>query len=157
MSKLLLNGVLLVSLLSSGILFAKDGNKNGEDRFYKRFGIKSVDLTDEQKEKIKEIQKKYKDLMPKLNESLKESKEALKKGFESDMGEAELKKLHTELEKKKEELQALRFDHVLNLRTILTPEQRKKLKDTFFKEHKENSMNKGKNKKRFNKNRSEDQ
>ncbi len=157
MFKRILSGVLLVSLLTSGIVYAKDGNKNNDDKFYKRFGIKSIDLTPEQKEKIKEIQSKYKDIMPKLKESLKESKDALKKGFDSDMGEAELKKLHAELEKKKEEMQALRFDHILNLRSILTPEQRKKLKDTFFKEHDEKKMGRGKNKKRFNKEVNEDQ
>jgi periplasmic protein CpxP/Spy len=97
--------------------------------------MKDLNLTPEQQKKMKEVNEKS---TPNLGEKRKAMFNARKDLHETLKGTAsddEAKKKFEVLEKAQDEFARARFDHVLAVRAILTPEQREKfhskMKNTF--------------------------
>lgn len=114
--------ILALSLLtmSLGNVFAK-GSEGG---FGEKF--KSLDLSKEQLEKLKENRSGQKEKMKASRKEMKALKEQIHEGFKSNLSDSELEKLHAKLKEKKSEMEDLRFSKLIYLKNILNDEQRKK-------------------------------
>lgn len=134
MKRFLLSFVLLFSLCETATLFARGGGRGGglfmgEDGFEGRRAAKwseRLGLTDEQKEKIKEIRSQFRSTIETNHESLRSNHEKLREALKSNTSEKELKEMHSKLSETKQKLGDLRFEVMLKIRAILTPEQRAK-------------------------------
>lgn len=112
-------------ILSLGISLFSQGAMAERERGQFKKMMKSLDLTQEQQDKMKELKKNK----PNVKESRKEMRELRKKfkeSMESNATEAELRKLHSQIQEKKSAMAKDRFEQMLKVRSILTPEQRKK-------------------------------
>lgn len=103
--------------------------------------IKELDLSDEQKEKFKAIKerKKASKAEKKANrQKIKAMKEQLQAEFKGTKSSSELRALHKEIKTLHTRLQEERFNMILEVREILTPEQRAQIDFFPFKKLKKN-------------------
>lgn len=131
---------LLVALTSAFLLSPmayagkKDDHygKGGKDKnFYSSFKkIKDqLDLTDEQKNKLKEMKATHgKKAMKEAHEKMDTAQKALEDALRSDASDEMVRVQFSELQKIQEEFAKARFEKVMMIRSILTSEQRAKLK-----------------------------
>lgn len=110
----------------------EDGGRDGRDgrdgrKMMKM--MKELDLSAEQKEKLKTERQKNQATMKALRDSQKAAREKLRAGFQSNASNEELKNLHKEVQTSMTALMDARFSNMLSIREILTPEQRAKFKD----------------------------
>ncbi len=100
--------------------------------------MKQLDLSKEQKQQLQSLKENHKSSMQSLRDKKKALKNKLETAFSSQASDGELKAIHQELLNAKNEIGSKRFDKVLAIRAILTPEQRQKfdsIKSDFKKEH----------------------
>ena len=118
--------VLLLSWgLSLGVLFPSVAQASPE-RWARM--AEELKLTPEQKDKLKKIHDEYHKTLPGKKEAMLASKESLKDALQGAAPDAELRKKFEELEKRQAEFGQARFEKILAVRGILTPEQRQKFK-----------------------------
>ena len=118
--------IILSVLLMSSVYAGEDDSKFQKGEFLK----KELNLTDEQLEKVKEIRKADRD---ELRDNRKEFR-TLKKEFREAMDnpKASTKDLTAKFEafqKARDEFQRKRFQKMLKMREILSPDQLKKFKE----------------------------
>lgn len=111
-----------------------------KERKMKRM-IEELNLTEDQQKKIKAIQDGQKDAFVAKKKVVREKRKALKKAMQEDTTDAELRKLNDAAENARLEFSKLRFELVLAIRAVLTPEQKKKFKG--FGRHKKGGHGKG--------------
>lgn len=101
------------------------GNMYGNpERFKKR-----LDLSDEQVEKIKVINKKYVELYKQTGDKMKPKFDELKKLSKADkIDAAKIKSVYAEIVKIQSQLRTARLDHFLEIEQVLTHEQSKKIR-----------------------------
>lgn len=87
-----------------------------------------LNLTAEQKDKLKVIQEEYQKNLPSKKEAMGAAHEELNKLLQSGATDDEIRKKFQELQLKQSEFAQARFEKVLAIRAILTPEQRQKFK-----------------------------
>lgn len=107
----------------SGTVFAKDHSKREKGEYLK----KELGLTDEQYAKVKA----FKEANQKELGAIRENLNALRKDFKDAMKNTastteELKQKFDKFQKVRDEYQRARFNKMLNMRGILTPEQLEK-------------------------------
>jgi Spy/CpxP family protein refolding chaperone len=131
--KNLIGTLLLVFLLSADASAFGFGKKGRSDELGRggKMGklLKQLDLSKEQKEKIKEHRESNKGNKKELRSQLKEAKSKMQTAFQSNASEGELRSLHSELKSLKTRMADARFEKMLFLRSVLTPEQRAKLEE----------------------------
>lgn len=91
--------------------------------------LKHMDLTAEQKEKLKELRKAHKDDATKLKEEFHSAKKNFKNALRSNSAKEEVLKAYDTMMEKKIQLGKARMTGLLEARDVLTPEQRAKLFD----------------------------
>lgn len=93
--------------------------------------LQQLDLTDEQKAKVKELRTKKKDKgQGKANvEEVRKLREELKEKYASDASDSEVRKIHDKIDSLRSSKSDVRFERMMELRSILTVEQRKKLQE----------------------------
>lgn len=112
---------------------SKEKGSRGEGRG--GFGkiLKQLELTDDQKEALKASRKAHKaenkDSKTNSREELKGLRNELKAKFASDASESELRSLHTKIKTLRSAKAEKRFGKMMNIRKILTVEQRKKFQE----------------------------
>ncbi len=127
---------LLSSSLASPTIRAEDDSPKGEQSIehknhknHERM-LEGLDLSEEQRKAIKEIRQANKEKMKQLRSEQKTAREALmaaqKSGSTSD---SELKKLFDAAAEKRLALEKARFNNMLDIRKVLTPEQREQAKE----------------------------
>lgn len=107
----------------TGTVFARDHKKHEKGEFLK----KELGLTDEQYAKVKA----FKEADQKELKAMKENLSALRKNFKEAMKSTasttdELKQKFDQFQKARDTYQRARFDKMLNMRGVLTPEQLEK-------------------------------
>ena len=102
--------------------------------------LKQLDLTDEQKVKLKDHRESNKDNKKELRSKIKASKEKMKNAFKSNASDSELRNIHNEIKNLKSEMADARFEKMLFIRGVLTKEQRAKL-DKMKEKRRENRKN----------------
>ena len=119
--------ILVAFMVFTPQAFSKGPGHGGKHGGMKLF--KQLDLNDEQKEQIKEIRKGNKEKAQSLRETAKSNKEAFKNAMDSQTSNSKLKSLRSKMVKSKQALKDHRFNTMLEIREILTTEQRVKLKE----------------------------
>lgn len=133
MKKLNLNLLAIIGVLSLFLIgqasqaHADDDRRGGGGGHMKKM-MEDLDLTDDQKTKIKEIHEKFKESNKDNHDKIKTAHENLRNKMTSDASNDELRKLHLELMQLKITMGTKRFENMLEIRSILTDEQRKKFK-----------------------------
>src|SRR5690606_17484552 len=100
------------------------GNKGGEKKHFKKI-MQQLDLSDEQKTKLKSFKEENKGDKPKKGE-LKELNEKLQTGFLNNASDSELKDIHNQIKALKTSRMDKRFNHMMNIKSVLNDVQRKK-------------------------------
>ena len=113
-----------IMALSVGQVNASNGPK--KEGFHQR-GLEAMSLNDTQKKQIEEIYSKKKETILKLKNSMSEKSDALDKSLKSETTDNELKQKFKDLVKVQDEFANARFEVMLSIRGILTPDQRSKL------------------------------
>lgn len=90
--------------------------------------VQALQLTDEQKEQFKAIKKKYKELLPEKMKAMRNARKELQQALSGDGSEADIRQKFESLQKLQAEFSRSRFEKVLSIRSLLTPEQRQKFK-----------------------------
>jgi len=124
---------LTLSATSISISLAKDFGGGMKGVF------KELNLSPEQKEKLKKLREESKDSRKDERDKMKAEKEAFRNKMGGDASDDDLRKDFAKLQEKRNEMAKSRFDHMLKVRSILTPEQRKKfaeLADKKMEKHK---------------------
>lgn len=115
-------GALAFTLSSTSIAHAG----RGEGGFRKM--MEELKLTPEQKEQAKKLHSDGKDGMKAKKEAMKVAHDELEKAIKGSASQDEVRAKFDALVKTQDEFAKARFEQVLGLRGILTPEQRAKLK-----------------------------
>lgn len=108
--------------------------------------FKELNLTNEQKEKLKNLRKESKDDRKEDFQKMRAESEAFRKKMASNAADDELRKDFAEQQKKRSEFAKQRFEHMLKVRAILTPEQRQKFAEITEKKMKKHKGKWGKSK-----------
>ena len=88
-----------------------------------------LNLTEEQKNKLKEMKDTYgKEAMKKKHVAMEKAQKELEEALKSDATDEKVREKFDALHKLQEEFAKTRFEKILHVRSILTPEQRLKFK-----------------------------
>lgn len=125
---------LSLAVLLLGLNANADGHFD-KDRKDKAFSFrkmkKELNLTPVQLEQLKSFKKEAKDQLKAKKEAMKEARKGLETTLKSDNSEEAIRTKFSELQAKQDEFSKARFEMVLKIRSILTPEQRAKFKSTY--------------------------
>lgn len=129
--------VLIAAVGLSSTAFARSegrGGGHGRDELAieKQFSmekLKKLDLSKEQKEKLKELRETHKNDAEKLREELKIAKKSFKETLRSNASKEEVLKAYEAMIEKKSQVGKARITGLLEAREVLTPDQRAKLFD----------------------------
>lgn len=97
--------------------------------------LKSLNLSDEQKSKIKELRKSGKEAHKELRTSLQEGRKAMEELMKSEAKTDAILLKFDSLQTLRNKMDRARFEMMLSVREILTPEQRQKFRG-FMDSHK---------------------
>ena len=102
-------------------------------RRYGGEGIKKLteklDLTDEQSTQIDAIHEKYRAANEENYQQLQEAREEMRSLLTSDANPDRLRQQHQQMQSLRQQLANSRFEAMLEVREVLTPEQRQKMAD----------------------------
>lgn len=118
----------LTALTLAFAMPAEAGREKGERGRGKVWAeaMKELNLTSEQQAKMKELnQKKHDELGSKRN-AMKQAREDLHNALKGTAPDADVRQKFESLQKLQDEFARARFEHVLAVRAVLTPEQREK-------------------------------
>ena len=121
--KLLTSMVLALAFIFATPADARPGKGKGKGHWKQM--MKELDLTEDQKVKMKALKKSKPDHKA-SRENMKKLKDQLKAALKSDTSDADLIKMHGEIQTARNKKATERFNHMLAVRAILTPEQREK-------------------------------
>jgi Spy/CpxP family protein refolding chaperone len=89
-----------------------------------------LNLTEEQEKKLKETQATYgKEAMKKKHDAMEKAQDELSEALKSDATDEKIREKFAALHKIQEDFATVRFEKILYIRSILTPEQRTKFKE----------------------------
>jgi Spy/CpxP family protein refolding chaperone len=91
--------------------------------------VEKLKLTDDQVKSLKALHEKHRSSMEADRKALRANRDALRDAMEKDTPEKDLRKLFEAVRKTEGELSEKRFAHILEVRKVLTPEQRKEFRD----------------------------
>jgi Spy/CpxP family protein refolding chaperone len=91
--------------------------------------IEQLDLTDEQREEIRTIQAKYADDLGPNNQNLNTAYQELRTMMIEDTSEDLIRSKHDDIRTMRQQSADLRFESMLEVRQVLTTEQRQELAD----------------------------
>ncbi|MBL7665845.1 MAG: Spy/CpxP family protein refolding chaperone, partial [Bacteriovoracaceae bacterium] len=108
---------------------AHAGGKGRGGHFKEMF--EKLNLSAEQKTQLENLRKgdKDKEGMKAKRQQKKELRKKMDEAFAGNASKEELTKLHTEMQSLRTEADNARFQRILSIREILTPEQRKKFQE----------------------------
>jgi Spy/CpxP family protein refolding chaperone len=129
--------VFISTVAFSGTALARGSEKahekdHGKDELAieKQFSVeklKKLDLSKEQREKLKDLREAHKGDTEKLREELRQAKKAFKEALRSNGSKEDVMKSFEAVAQKKAELGRARISGLLEAREVLTPDQRAKL------------------------------
>ncbi len=86
--------------------------------------IEKLNLSQEQKNQIAEIREKYRDRMSPLREKYKSARQELRTMLNGTARDSQIRAKHREVVRLRQQLENLRFDSTLEMRNVMTVEQR---------------------------------
>lgn len=103
------------------------GEELGIEKQFSMEKLKKLDLSKEQKEKLKGLREAHKDDTQKLRDELKAAKKSFKESLRSNASKEEVLKTYEAMMDKKLQVGKARITGLLEAREVLTAEQREKL------------------------------
>lgn len=97
--------------------------------------IEELDLSDNQAEQIKEIYEQSRQEMVSLHEEAKEAKSDMQELWSGNSSESQLRRQHDKVQDIHQKMGSQKFDTMLKVRRILTPEQREKMAELQQRRH----------------------
>jgi periplasmic protein CpxP/Spy len=88
--------------------------------------LEQLNLTDAQKRQIAAIRQKYQGQMKQLREALRSDRQELESLMAGNATNEQIRTKHQEIERSRQKLSDLRFQSLLEMRQVLTPDQRSK-------------------------------
>jgi periplasmic protein CpxP/Spy len=88
--------------------------------------LEQLNLTDAQKRQIAAIRQKYQGQMKQLREGLRSDRQELESLMAGNATDGQIRAKHQEIERSRQKLSDLRFQSLLEMRQVLTPDQRSK-------------------------------
>lgn len=116
------------SLSGAGMAFAQPhggGGPAGEMMMHREL-LDKLGLSDDQKQKLKAIHEAKKGSAMELHKEMRVLQQQFIDAMVAETSDASLRSLHDKVEQKRAQMGALRFEGMLEVRKILTPDQRKK-------------------------------
>ena len=104
------------------------GGPHGKKRMHRQGVMKELNLTQEQRQKMRELRQQHRAGMKGLRSQMRQARESMKKAFQENSSEGQLRTLHNKLMDLQKSVATKRFENLLEVRKILTPEQRKKFR-----------------------------
>lgn len=129
MKLLKLSTLIALFSLTPDFAQARGPQSEGGERQHHRRGkgfMKKLDLSEEQRSKVKEIRQAGKAKRQELRAKVNEAQEAFQAAQKSDASRSEILSKFDELSALKAQMGRLRIEGMLDIREILTPEQRAK-------------------------------
>ena len=120
-------GILLLSLFLITEVGAFGRGEKGHGGMRKI--LKQLELTEEQKVKLKNHRESHKDNKKELRGKMKDARQRMKSAFTSNSSDSELRSLHSEIKALKSQIADTRFEKMLFIRSVLTTEQRVKFQE----------------------------
>lgn len=108
---------------------------HGQQRGGMKKLLEQLDLTPEQSTKIEEIQEQAQSDNEALFQEMRTNREEMRSLFTSDASPEELRQQHQKIQALRQQLGSSRFETMLEVREILTPEQRTKMAELIEKHH----------------------
>jgi Spy/CpxP family protein refolding chaperone len=96
-----------------------------------------LDLTATQKESLAQLHKANKEREKELHQAAREARDAFDKAQASNASDSELRAAREQMVQKREAVASMRFEGMLQVRKILTPEQNKKFAELRSQQHRE--------------------
>ncbi|MGE9746753.1 Spy/CpxP family protein refolding chaperone [Bdellovibrio bacteriovorus] len=130
---LVLAGALVATMMSTNAWArsgGRDHHKNDEIALENHFSpkkMKELNLTEEQKEKLKAIREAAKAEKQKCREDMRTARKAFKEALRSNASKEAVTAAYQSMLEKKQQLSQARLDTLLSARDVLTEEQRAKL------------------------------
>ncbi len=108
----------------------EENERRGKRRRGRRgdHSMKHLNLTEEQREKIKTIRQSHREKIKAARERMKNARTAFKEAMKNGASNSALNSKHEEKLSSRSDFARARFAKVLAVRAVLTPEQRKKFK-----------------------------
>jgi Spy/CpxP family protein refolding chaperone len=102
------------------------GNWNGQGGKREKL-IEQLNLSNTQQQQIAAIRQKYQGQMSQAKQNMRAAQQQLRDLMAGNGSEAQIRSKHDEVVKLRQELEQLRFQSMLEMREVLTPEQRNQL------------------------------
>jgi len=122
-SKWLLTVGLLIGVCFVSSAYAWSGHEGKKDKW-----MAELNLTEEQKEKLKPIREDFHEKKKGMRTEMREARKELQAAFKTDASEKSLRKKFKKLQALKNKMANSRIEKMFAIRRILTLEQREKLK-----------------------------
>ena len=117
----------LIAFFALGTVYADtDKNCGHKEGHEKGQWLQELNLSPEQQQQLAAIKDKYHGEMKKQKKAMKSARKSLKEALKSDASDESLNAQFNKLQGQRAEFAKLRFEKILAIRAILTPEQRKK-------------------------------
>ncbi len=126
--------VLALILAGTAGVTSSHAGEGGRSGFFRK--IRELDLTAEQKSKLKEIRKKYRDQNKQLRAEARSARDKLVEVAQTSAPASELQTLFTAVQEKHQAASKQAFTEAMEIREILTPDQRKKAGALIAEHHK---------------------
>ncbi len=127
---------ILFASLVAGLAYAEGGGGHQGKSHHNQKWLEKLDLTDAQTQQIQEIKQSFHSDMKSKRETMHKAKQELKAALKTDASEASLKKQFNELQTMRKDFATARFEKVLAIPAVLTPEQRAKFEGFGRRRHK---------------------
>ncbi len=86
--------------------------------------MEKLNLSEAQKNQIAQIREKYKGRISPLKDRFKSTREELRKMMTGNASDSQIRAKHREVVRLRQQLENLRFDSTLEMRNVMTPQQR---------------------------------
>jgi len=113
---------------SGGMAGISQAQAESDHKRRKDAWLEELNLSPEQQEQLKQIREKNKEGIKKQKQAMKAERRKLQEAFQSDASDATIKAQFNKVQDQRRAFGEARFDQVLEIRKILTPEQRKKFR-----------------------------
>ncbi len=120
--KMTLISTILFCLLIPSLSFAEGGGKGKGKKGF----LKELQLSEQQRAKLKEHRQANKGQMKGKREEMKSLREKMREAFINGSSDSEFKSLNKKMNELKSEMEQKRFDKMLFFKNLLTKEQRSK-------------------------------
>ena len=91
--------------------------------------LERLNATPEQKQKMQDIRAQYQDRISQHQQQVRQTQQQLQQLLSSNAPETEIRQKYDELIRLKQEMSKLQFEIILQVREVLTPEQRRQFAD----------------------------